>query len=198
MTTKVLLKDVRISFPNIYVPKSVQDSKDERYSSSFLFAADHPCVALVTNAMREAAKGKWDGKAKEIYEMLKAADKLAIHNGNGKSQYEGFAGMLYINASNKTRPIVLDGDKAPLTQADGKPYAGCYVNAMIELWAQDNKYGKRINASLLGIQFLRDGQPLAGGGVASADDFEAVENPDVFGDEKTGDAPASENPADPW
>jgi len=29
---------------------------------------------------------------------------------------------------------------------------GCYVNALLELYGQDNKYGKRINASLKGIQ----------------------------------------------
>jgi hypothetical protein len=58
--------------------------------------------------------------------------------------------------------------------SSGKPYSGCYVNAVIELWAQDNKFGKRINASLMGVQFLRDGQRLSGGGVASADDFQAI------------------------
>ncbi|MDC5277565.1 DUF2815 family protein, partial [Acinetobacter baumannii] len=62
--------------------------------------------------------------------------------------------------------------KTPLVQADGRPYAGCYVNAAIELWCQDNNYGKRINASLRGVQFLKDGEAFAGGGVASEDDFE--------------------------
>ncbi|EOA7521129.1 ssDNA-binding protein, partial [Escherichia coli] len=34
--------------------------------------------------------------------------------------------------------------------------------------------GKRINASLGGVQFLRDGDAFAGGGVASADDFDDI------------------------
>ncbi|MDQ9777799.1 DUF2815 family protein, partial [Acinetobacter baumannii] len=41
-----------------------------------------------------------------------------------------------------------------------------------ELWCQDNNYGKRINASLRGVQFLKDGEAFAGGGIASEDDFE--------------------------
>uniref|UniRef100_T1HEF4 Uncharacterized protein n=2 Tax=cellular organisms TaxID=131567 RepID=T1HEF4_RHOPR len=36
----------------------------------------------------------------------------------------------------------------------------------------DNNFGKRINASLGGVQFLRDGDAFAGGGVATPDDFE--------------------------
>ena len=58
-------------------------------------------------------------------------------------------------------------------EADGLPYSGCYVNASIELWAQDNNYGKRINASLRGVQFYRDGDAVAGGGgPASEDEFD--------------------------
>lgn len=38
----------------------------------------------------------------------------------------------------------------------------------------DNNFGKRINASLGGVQFYRDGDAFAGGGVASEDDFDDV------------------------
>jgi hypothetical protein len=31
-----------------------------------------------------------------------------------------------------------------------------------------------VNASLLGVQHVKDGERLAGGGVAAADDFEAI------------------------
>ena len=31
------------------------------------------------------------------------------------------------------------------------------ARASIDLWAQDNKYGKRINASLTHVQFVKDG-----------------------------------------
>lgn len=45
---------------------------------------------------------------------------------------------------------------------------------MIDVWAQDNNFGKRINASLGGVQFLRDGDAFAGGGVASEEDFDDI------------------------
>jgi hypothetical protein len=70
---------------------------------------------------------------------------------------------------------VIDRDKSPLTAEDGKPYSGCYVNCSLELWAQDNSYGKRINAQLGGVQFFKDGDAFSGGGsAADADDFDEI------------------------
>lgn len=39
---------------------------------------------------------------------------------------------------------------------------------MVEFWAQDNNYGKRVNATLLGVQFVRDGAAFAGGTTGAA------------------------------
>ena len=82
-----------------------------------------------------------------------------------------------IKAANNKRPMVIDRDKSPLTEDDNKIYAGCYVNAVIELWFQNNGFGKRVNANLLGVQFLKDGEPFGDNAGASADDF------DAFGDD---------------
>jgi len=50
------------------------------------------------------------------------------------------------------------------------PYSGCYVNVSMDVWAQANDFGKRINAKLLAIQFEADGAAFGGGeGFASAD-----------------------------
>ena len=48
------------------------------------------------------------------------------------------------------------------------------MNAIVELWAQDNNYGKRINASLAGVQFAKDGEAFAGGTVAIGTSLIAV------------------------
>lgn len=78
-----------------------------------------------------------------------------------------------IRASNKVRVPVLGADKAPLAESDGVVYAGCYVNAIIDFFAYENS-GAGISASLRGVQFVRDGDAFAGGGVASEDDFDDV------------------------
>jgi hypothetical protein len=175
----VMLQDVRLSFANaLFEAKQVQDQGDAKFSASFIIPPAHPCVKAIKDAMKKAAEEKWGAKAGEVFIALKAGDKLALRDGDTKPQYEGYKGNLFLNASNKIKPLVIDGNKSPLQASSGKPYAGCYVNGSIEVWAQDNKFGKRINATLKGVQFLRDGARLAGGGVASAEDFEAIPDAD--------------------
>jgi hypothetical protein len=114
-------------------------------------------------------------KAEAILKGLAATDKLCLHDGDAKSGYEGFEGNLFISARSKVRPSVFDGQRNELTEADGKPYSGCYVNVSLELWAQDNQFGKRINAQLRGVQFLRDGDAFSGGTrPADADEFDEI------------------------
>jgi hypothetical protein len=109
--------------------------------------------------------------------QMKASDKLALHDGDTKSQYDGFEGNLFISARSKTRPLTIGRTKEVLTEEDGVLYSGCYANVSIELWAQDNNYGKRINAQLGGIQFAKDGDAFAGGGSAADEsDFDALED----------------------
>src|SRR3990167_4236822 len=176
----VMLSDVRLSFAKaLFEPKDVQGQGEPKFSGSFIFPPNHPCVAAIKAAMKKVAEEKWGAKASEVFVALKAGDKLALRDGDTKPQYEGYKGNFFLNASNKIKPLVIDGNKSPLSAASGKPYAGCYVNASVEVWAQDNAFGKRINATLKGVQFLRDGARLAGGGVASADDFEAIPDADA-------------------
>lgn len=130
-------------------------------------------IAALEDAFEEIAKEKWGAKAPAVLKELKAKDRLALHDGDTKSSYDGFEGMMFVTTRSKVRPTVIDRDRSPLTAADGKPYSGSYCNVIIELWAQDNQYGKRINAQLKGVQFVKDGDSFGGGGVAAqADEFD--------------------------
>lgn len=188
---KVRLSNVRLTFPQLFEAKQVNGQGDPKFSAAFLIPRDHPQIPEIQSAIIAAATEKWAAKKDEVLKALKAADKLAVHDGDAKSDYDGYAGNYFINASNKIRPLVIGPSREPLVAADGKPYSGCYVTAIVEFWAQDNQFGKRVNASLLGVQFLRDGERLAGGGIAAADDFESI--PDVDGKkvEESGKGAAS-------
>lgn len=172
---KIALKNVRLAFPVLFEAKTVNGEGEPAFSGSFLLASNHPQIAEIRKAVDTVGKEKWGAKWDAVKKEIELKAKTLLQDGDAKADYAGFEGNLFINARNKVRPLVIDRDKTPLIAADGKPYAGCYVNASIELWAQDNKYGKRINASLRGVQFLKDGDAFAGGGTASEDDFDVVE-----------------------
>ena len=185
---KIMLKDVRLAFPSLWVARSMASGEGEpKFSASFLMAPDHPAIAEIRTAILAVANEKWGAKANDMLKSLNAGGKICLHDGDAKSEYAGFPGNKYVQASNKIKPTVLDSNKSPLDQSSGRPYAGCYVNAQIDVWAQDNSWGKRINASLMGVQFWREGEPFAGGGVASASDFDAA--PPSTSGAKTDDMP---------
>lgn len=172
---KLRYENVRLAFAQIWEPKSVNGEGEPAYSASFIFPKDHAAAKLTDEAMEQIGKEKWGAKWPMVKKELTSKDKLAMHDGDSKANYDGFEGSLYVSARNKSRPTIVDRDRSPLTRADGRPYSGCFVVASVELWPQDNTYGKRINASLRGIQFYKDGESFSGGTPASADEFDELE-----------------------
>jgi hypothetical protein len=176
MSTRITIKDIRFNFTQtLFTAKKPQQGEGkEKFSVVAIFPKNHPQLAEIQAAVIEAATNKWGAKAQETLKALKAADRICVHDGDTKADKPGFGGNYFINASNELRPTVVGPQREPLVAADGKPYSGSYGNIILEFWAQDNSFGKRVNASLMGAQHVKDGERLSGGGVAAADDFEAI------------------------
>lgn len=170
---KVKLNNVRIAFPDLFEPKSFNDSAP-RYSATFLFEPDSAAHEKLVQVMEQVGEEKWKKEWAKVKKQLESQDKTCLHDG-GLKDYDGYEGNLFVSAGNKVRPTVIDTNKSPLAEADGKIYGGCYVNAVIDIWAQDNQFGKRINASLKGVQFCRDGEPFGSSGGDCTDDFDEID-----------------------
>jgi len=170
---KIILKDVRLAFPKIWKPEPFEPGAEPKFGASFLFPKDHPAFKITMDAIVQEAKAGW----KEDYEQQLAnikgnSNKMCFIDGNLKKKNDGYEGNFVIAASGKSRPKIMDRDgKTPLVEADGRPYGGCYVTAILDVWCQTKKY-PGIRCTLLGMQFMRDGDAFAGGGVASDEDFE--------------------------
>jgi hypothetical protein len=176
MAQKIKLSNVRIAFANdLFVAKSQGDNPAMKFGCTFLIDPASPQIIAINKAIEAACVEKFGAKAAVILKGMRATEKAGLRDGDLKS-YAGYAGNLYISASNTMRPTVIDADKTPLVAADGKPYSGSFVNASIELWAYDHKVGgKGISATVLGVQFVKDGEKFgSGSSVADADEFEDV------------------------
>lgn len=174
---RVLLKDVRLAFPNLFEPKP-DDSGTLKFGAALILPLDHPQLAEIADRMDAVGKEKWGQHWATTKKGLEKQDRMALHDGDTKSKYDGFPGNFFINANTRENapPTVIDRDRSPLSARSGRPYAGCFVNASIEFWAQKDhpKGGSRINAQLRGIQFLRDGDSFSAGRPADADEFDEV------------------------
>lgn len=189
---KVHLKNVRASFLHCFVAQVGEDENGNptkpAYTGHFLFDKEHPAFKEIRQAMVAVAKAKFgDANGVEVLKALMKKDKVCLRDGNSKMDpdgnvMEGYGGMQYLSARSAVKPKVVDRDRnVTLTEKDGRPYSGCYVNAIVAIWAQTGKFGKRINAQLQGVQFVKDGDAFGSGRAASADEFDSLE--DEFSDD---------------
>lgn len=163
---RIQLKNVRLSFPSIF-NRSVFEGVEGKYEATFLIPKEDTKTYKAVNKAIEDAIAKAKVKV--------PSDKRCLKDGD-ESEYEGYAGHWSLKAGNSKRPTVINRDKSPITQDDEVIYAGCYVNAVIDVWVQNNKYGKRVNSNLYGIQFVRDGEPFGMGPIDVTDDFDDLED----------------------
>lgn len=171
---KIVLSNVRGAFthPGLFVASKVKGEGQEKFGCSLIMTPNHPGIKLVNDGALAVANAKWGAKGPQMIAAMKLQDKHPLHDGNTKSSYDGFPGNFFVSCRSAKQPLVIDRDKTPITMQNPRLFSGCYVNAIIELWAQDNSFGKRVNAQIMGVQYFADGDAFGGGGqVASADEF---------------------------
>jgi len=174
---RIKIPNVRLSFPNLF-ETSVFDGNDTgKYDATFLLNKEthKDIIKQIRAQFKTLAAGP------KLQKKMPSPDRLCLKDGD-ETEREEQQGHYTLKASTKKRPVVLNRDKTPVTEDDNLIYAGCYVNTIVTLWAQNNAYGKRINASLDGVQFCAHGEPF-GAPAIDKDEF------DVFGDEEDDEAP---------
>lgn len=191
---KIRVQNVRLSYPHLFKKQMKTDDdgnvSEGAFSGTFILdKKDHAdAIKKLEQVAQIAAVEKWgEERGKKVFAVLKKQDRIFLRDGDGKFDKQGdpvpeLVGKMFFNASSYTTApsvfdnVMVDGKPRKLTEEDGKPYAGCYVNVIIEAWGQDHKlHGQRVNAGLAGVQFARDGEPLAGGQAASEDEFDYAE-----------------------
>lgn len=172
MGTLVDLKNVRLSYPAIWTATDYEGDGNFKYRACLIFDRGSENEKRVRAAIEAAGKEKWADKAKAKLSKAEGTSFMCLHDGDEKDD-DAYKGKLYISASNKVRPTIVDRDRTQLTEADGKPYAGCFVNAKVEIFAWEKGHGG-VSASLKGLQFFRDGDAFTGASTVRADDFEEI------------------------
>ena len=159
------LRGVRLSFADLFTPRAFEEGDDPTYSATFLMPKEgdpEKNAAYAKQAVAHVIKA-----GLKIKETALSADRRCLRDGALKEDTDGYDDtILFLSSGSKKKIPVVDGDLTPLGEDDGKPYSGCYVNATVRLWAQDHKkYGKRVNAQLRAVQFVKHGEAFGSGGV---------------------------------
>lgn len=180
----IVVQNVRLSYPHLDKPHSGPAGDDGKsagtpaYSCTGLMdkKTHKEAMLLVRDAIRALMT---ENKVKDL-----PAEKKCLRDGDlsGKDTDEG---MWKIAARESKPPKLRDEDNNTVERVDAaeKFYGGCYGSMLIRLWFQNNKYGKRVNANLLAVQFVKDGEAFGEGRITDDDVDDAFEG---VGDDDSG------------
>jgi hypothetical protein len=178
----VKLPKVRLSYPALFVPKPGLDNPDKKkYGASLIFPKSNKKLKeAIEAAYEEVCLSAFNNKVPAF-----KGNKYPIRDGDeptdeGESKGEEYEGMFYLNAKNDKKPVLMDGRKNRIVEDDGTLYAGCYVNAIVRLYAVNNveKNIKGVFVSLEGIMFAGHGEAFGAPQLSEEefDDFEDAED----------------------
>lgn len=184
--TKVITGKVRLSYANIFEPKSINGS-DPKYSVSLIIPKDDKQqVEIIKKAIDnaiEADKSKLANKAGKIPANL----KTPLRDGDeDRPDDEVYAGCYFINANSTKAPAVVSTEKdrttgKAITLGEDDVYSGCYARVSINFYGFNTNGNIGIACGLGNIQKVEDGERLGGGSSAEEDfEFDEVDVEDDF------------------
>lgn len=164
--TKVVTGIVRLSYANVWEPKSINGGA-EKYSVSLIIPkSDTKTVSAINNAIDAAIEegiGKFGGRKPN-----KGALKLPLRDGDVEKDDEAYADSFFVNANSTTAPQIVDQRVQPIMDRS-EVYSGCYARVSINFYAFNSNGNKGVACGLGNIQKVRDGEPLGGKRNASED-----------------------------
>ena len=176
----VVLQSVRLSFPKLFKPEASIEGGTPKFGAAFLMDPETETgkanIKALKAAIGAAAKKTWAEKAEKVMKALDS-DRSGLRDGdtatNGEGDvYSGYENMMFVSASNRKRPQVLNRDKTPITEEDNVIYGGCYVDAVVSVWATADKKlgGNGVFCTLEVVRFRKDGEAF-GAAPVDADDY---------------------------
>lgn len=173
----VILTGVRGSYLSLFKMTAVKQDDGTmgkpRFSGSFLLNKERDAdqIQRLEKEIDRMIKETWKGKI-----TRKGLKGVCLRDGEEKEDKDGYGPeVMFVSASTSQRFPIVDAKVVPTVEEDGLIYSGCYLDVQIRLWAQDNNWGKRINAEIRAVrennrdpQTGEKGEPFGGGQAAEA------------------------------
>ena len=177
--TKVITGEVRLSYANLWEPKSINGGAPKYSVSIIIPKSDTRTIAKIKAAI-EAAYREGETKLKGNGKTVPALSVLKTPLRDGDTERpddEAYAGSYFINANSATAPGIVDSACETILERS-QIYSGVYARASVNFFAFNSNGNKGIACGLNNIQKLRDGDPL--GGKSRAEDDFATDDDDDF------------------
>ena len=168
--TKVIIP-CRISYANIWESKSINGGEAKYSVACLIDKSDKETLMKIHKAV-EAAKE--DGRVRKWGGKIPGNLKLPLRDGDiDRPDDEAYKGMMFVNATNRDAPQVVDRKVQPITDAM-ECGSGDYCNVSVNFYPFNANGNRGVAASLGNVQLIKRGERLAGKASASSE-FEAIE-----------------------
>ncbi len=177
--TKVLTGKVRFSYVNVFEPRAMEGSTDEKYSVCLIIPkSDVATINSIKKAMKTAAQ---NGKITKFNGNIPSDYHSIFRDGDvDRLDDEVFHDCYFINANCKTRPEVVDKYKKPITNPKDF-YSGCYGHATAVFYPYNSNGNQGVACGLGNIMKTDEGEFL-GGRVSAVSDFADIVVDDELGE----------------
>lgn len=163
----IRVDNVRASYPHLAKPWAKNEGDRAKFSITGLAPKEthEEAKKLLVDEINKLLVSSKIGKLAGEHKFVRNGDD------SGKDENEG---MWVIKASEnpERRPSVRDqrSNLVDQDEVDELIFPGCFVNILLRPWAQNNAHGKKINANLIGVQYVKKGERF---GEAPIDDEDA-------------------------
>lgn len=179
MSDTIVTGEARLSYVNIFTPRTSQNGGDPKYSITVLIPkTDIATKQAIDNAIQQAMQEAINNGI-----QLPPSPAIPIHDGdgirqNGEEYGTECKGHWVFTASSKNKPEVVDTNVQPILSPTAV-YSGCYGRVSVRFYPYNSNGRKGIGCGLGNVQKLRDGEPL-GGGTTAKQDFGTPAQPMVY------------------
>lgn len=185
----VIIKKVRLSHPNLFTATEFEPGDGKfRWNAVFMIEPGSENDKAIEAAIEHEAKETWGDKWKGVLAAYRGVSQKDCYLAGEKkvhrdgSPYPEYAGLKVLTSHRPTeikgnansRPLIINTDKSPLLPEDGRPYAGCFVNAKVSIYCQEGKF-PGVRSSFSVVQFHSHGEAFSSA-TPSADEFEAIKD----------------------
>jgi len=162
----------RVSYPNVFEAKAIQEGQAPKYSMVMLFPKKHD-LKWLKDAVELARKFQFGDKVPKGF-------KNPLKDGDSEDYADqpGYKGMMVVSCSTnaKRKPQIINNKKELITD-ESEFYPGCWARATLTCAGYDAGGGKGVTFYLSNVQKIKDDESFSTRRNAE-DDFEEFESED--------------------
>ena len=147
--TKVVTGVVRLSYANVWEPKSINGGKEKFSTSIIIPKSDVKTVEAIRKAIDAAIEegiGKFGGK-----KPARGSLKLPLRDGDTERDDEAYRDSWFLNANSITAPQIVDSHVQPILDRS-EVYSGCYARVSLSFYAFNSNGNRGVACGLGNIQ----------------------------------------------